>query len=279
MGAAMVFRTPVWSGIAALAVALASAGAAASSQPWQGGIEGARLAGVLKLEGPLFHVQGLELDRRHIWVTSVDNQLKRAYIHQFDRASGRLLRRADLTDGVRFHPGGISLSGSSIWVPVAEYRPDSTTVLLELDAATLAVRRRIAIADHLGCVAVRGRTLVAGNWDSRLLYVIDSQGEAPVRAVPNPSPTGYQDMKFAGDTLVASGTRSWLDGTVDWIDPRTMTVSRTLRAGATASARMVGPLSAYTREGMAIEGHDLYLVPEDGESRLFRFRLDADRGV
>jgi hypothetical protein len=29
---------------------------------------------------------------------------------------------------------------------------------------------------------------------------------------------------------------------------------------------------------MAIEGRDLYLVPEDGPSRMFHFRLDARDG-
>src|SRR5215471_11597366 len=90
------------------------------------GVEGARLVDVHAMEGTLYHVQGIALDREHIWVTSVDSEKKRGYVHQFNRATHRFERQVDVTDGVLFHPGGLSVSGDSIWVPVAEYRPNSS---------------------------------------------------------------------------------------------------------------------------------------------------------
>src|SRR5438309_4204734 len=130
-------------------------GLTAEAAPHQSGraIEHAQLIGALNLSGELFHVQGVELEREHIWVTSVDLQNHKGYIHEFDRATGRFERRLELTDGLRYHPGGISISGRSIWVPVAEMTPNSSTVLVEIDADTLQIRRRISVADHLGCVA------------------------------------------------------------------------------------------------------------------------------
>lgn len=238
-------------------------------------IEGARLIGARRLGDNLFHVQGLALDRAHVWATSVDRAGQRGYLHLFDRASGRLLRRIDLTDGQRYHVGGISLSGTSLWVPVAEMRPDSSAVLLELDAATLQVRRRIPVADHIGCIAASGGRLVAGNWDSRLLYVIDPHGAAAIRALPNPSATHFQDMKFVGSQLIAAGNRGWLDGTVDWIEWPSLRVRRSLRAGFVGPVRPFGRGGPWTGEGMAIEGQDLYLLPEDGPGRLYHFRLDG----
>lgn len=260
--------------LTALLVAVSSLAMAAAPDPLQPTLEGARLVDMQQLDGELYHVQGVELDGARIWVTSVDNATRRGYLHQFDRASGRLRRRIELTDGVRYHPGGLSKTGGSLWVPVAEMRPDSSALLVEIDAETLQVRRRIRMSDHLGCVAAAGDMLVAGNWDSRTLYVIDLAGKAPVRAMPNPSPTHYQDMKLVGDRLVAGGNRSWLDGSVDWIDWRTMTLERSLPAGAIGRVRPFGRGGPLTGEGMAIDGSDLYLLPEDGPSRLFHFRLD-----
>jgi hypothetical protein len=237
-------------------------------------IEHAQLLGALNLEGELFHVQGLELDGDRIWVTSVDHRSRKAYIHEFHRRTGKLLRRRELTDGARYHPGGISLSGGAIWVPVAEMKPNSSAVLVELDAESLAVRRRIHVPDHLGCVAASGNTLVAGNWDSKLLYLFDLRKPARARTVQNPSATQYQDMKFVNGQLVAGGTRTLWSGTVDWIDLPSMTLVRTLQAGAVGPIRPLGRGGPYTGEGMAIEGRDLYVIPEDGPSRLFHFRLD-----
>ena len=248
---------------------------AAAPGPSEKPIEHAKLLGSLKLKGEVFHVQGLALDRAHVWVTSVDHGMHKAWLHEFDRASGAFIRRLELTDGARYHPGGISLSGRSIWVPVAEMKPESSAVLIEIDADTLQERRRIVVADHIGCVAASGQTLVAGNWDSRLLYVFDLAGGRPVRVVHNPSATHYQDMKFAGGQLVAGGNTSWLTGTVDWIDYRTMKVIRSVKAGAVGPIRPFGRGGPYTGEGFAIEGRELYVLPEDGPSRVFHFRLDA----
>jgi hypothetical protein len=265
----------IWLGGALGLLLLSSLSVAASPDRFDGAVERARLGDTLKLDGELFHVQGLEVSGAHIWVTSVDEANRKGYLHQFDRATGRFLRRLEVTDGARYHPGGISIAGKSIWVPVAEYRPDSSAVLIEIDADSLAVRRRIAVADHLGCVAASGTTLVAGNWGSRLLYVIDLAAGGPPRAVPNPSSTQYQDMKFVGGQLVAGGSRTLWSGAVEWIDWPSMKLVRSLRSGPVGLVRPLGRGGAYTGEGMAVAGRDLYLLPEDGPSRVFRFTLES----
>jgi hypothetical protein len=264
----------IWLGGTVLLL-LSSLSVAASPEQFGGAVERARLGDTLKLDGELFHVQGLEVAGRHIWVTSVDQANRKGYLHQFERATGRFLRRLEVTDGARYHPGGISISGGSIWVPVAEYRPDSSAVLIEIDTHSLAVRRRIAVADHLGCVAASGTTLVAGNWGSRLLYVIDLAAGEVVRAVPNPSATPYQDMKFVGRQLVAGGAQTLWSGTIEWIDWPSMKLVRRLRSGPVGLVRPLGRGGAYSSEGMAVAGHDLYLLPEDGPSRVFRFTLES----
>jgi len=241
---------------------------AAVAQEDRAPIENASLVEMLPLAGALFHVQGVDLDTRHIWVTSVDRAAHRGYLHIFDRVSGAFLRRIELTDGARYHPGGISLHGHSLWVPVAEMRANSSAVLMEIDTESLRIRRRIAVADHLGCVAVSDAVIVAGNWDSRLLHVFDPRTGKQVRVTPNPSATSYQDMKFVGGRLIGSGNVTPLSGRIDWIEWPSMRLTRSVQAGVTDRAL------PYTAEGMALQGRDLFLVPEDGPSRLFHFRLD-----
>lgn len=230
------------------------------------GVENARLADVRDLQGTLYHVQGVALDREHIWITSVDIANHKGYLHQFNRATAKLERQVEVTDGVRFHPGGLSVAGDSIWVPVAEYKPHSSAVLMELDKRSLAVKRKISVADHLGCVAVTGDGLIAGNWGSRQFYVFDRQGKQ-LRIIDNASPNQYQDIKFVEGKLVASGNLTHSSGAIDWYAWPSMKLERSVRSGATDRGK------PYTGEAMAFEGNDLYLVPEDGPSRLFHFVL------
>ena len=259
--------------VAAVALTLPIASARAARPAPISGIENAQLLGTLVLQGKLFHVQGVDLDSRHIWVTSVDIGKRRGYLHEFDRTTGAFVRQVELTDGARYHPGGFSIADDAIWVPVAEYHAHSSAVLMEIDPETLQIRRKIRVPDHLGCVAVSGSSLVAGNWDSKRLYLIDLTGGTPMQIVRNPSATHYQDMKFVDGQLVAGGLRTRHSGTIDWIDFPSLKLVRTLRSGATERARSHSHARPYTGEGMTLQGRELYLLPEDGPSRLFHFRL------
>ena len=86
-------------------------------------------------------------------------------------------------------------------------------------------------------------------------------------------------MKWVGDQLVAGGALGLWSGAVDWIDWRSMKVTRSLHAGAFTPARALDPGRSLAGEGMAIEGSDLYLLPEDGPARLFHFKLDTPPNV
>lgn len=262
-------------GLGGLFMAVSTFSVAAAPESFIGSVEHSRFVGAQQLLGETFHVQGIALAPQRIWITSVDNRSKRGWLHEFDRATGKPLRRMELTDGVRFHPGGLSVSGGALWVPVAEMRARSSAVLVEIDAQTFTVRRRIGVADHIGCLAASGDKLIGGNWDSRLLYVFDKRSGKAERVVANPSQTRFQDMKVVDGQLVASGNVDWLSGTIDWIDMATMQVRRRVKAGAVGPVRPFGRGGPLTGEGMAIEGRDVYLVPEDGPSRVFHYRLEA----
>jgi hypothetical protein len=231
------------------------------------GIEHARMAEVKDLKGIVFHVQGVDLDVEHIWVTSVDSSAHKGYLHQFNRKTGEFERQVEVTDGPRYHPGGFSISGNSIWVPVAEYKPNSTAVLVELDKKTLAVKRKLSVADHIGCVAVTKEALIAGNWGSRKLYVLDMDGKQ-MSVIDTPSENQYQDIKFVDGMLVGGGNLTKTTGAVDWYAWPSMKLVRSLASGTTDRGKL------YTAEGMALKMNDLYLVPEDGPTRMYHFVIE-----
>ena len=60
-----------------------------------------------------------------------------------------------------------------------------------------------------------------------------------------------------------------------WQDRRTADTCARLKAGSIGPVRPFGRGGPVTGEGMAIEGRDVYVLPEDGPSRVFHFRLNA----
>src|SRR5215204_1852940 len=87
------------------------------------------LVRTLELRGTTHHVQGIDLDDRRLWVTSVDREARKGYLHEFALPSGELTRTVEVGVGERFHPGGMARDGDSLWIPVAEYRRESTATI------------------------------------------------------------------------------------------------------------------------------------------------------
>lgn len=220
----------------------------------------------LALRGETGHVQGIEVRGGKLWVTSVDRAARKAWLYEYALETGERLRAIDVTDGARYHPGGLAADGASLWIPVAEYRRASTTVVQKRSARTLAVEFQFEVADHIGCIAAAPDALIGANWDSRDFYVWDRAGKL-VRKLANPTPNGYQDLKFADGKLVGSGLLPGRAGAIDWLEYPTLRLLRRLTAGKTSRG------APYTNEGMALDGGRLYLLPEDSASRLFEFEL------
>ena len=229
-------------------------------------LEQLQLLKLIPLKGTLHHVQGIAVERDRLWVTSVDSKARKGYLHLFRLSSGELLKEVEVQEGERFHPGGISLDGPAIWVPVAEYRRGGKTTIQRRHKETLGLLGSFEVDDHIGCLAAGGQRLVGGNWDSRQIYYWNRKGKL-LDKKENPAGTRYQDMKMAGGTLIASGVLSGDDGAIDWLDLRTLELRKRITAGKTDWG------VRYTNEGMAVGGGRLYLLPEDGPSRLFVFAL------
>lgn len=218
----------------------------------------------LPLAADLHHVQGIDVEGGQLWVSSVDAKAKKGYVSRFDLSTGKLLQQVEVQEGARFHPGGLTLDGDSLWIPVAEYHRGGPTTVQRRDKRTLALLSSFNVPDHIGCIAAHPGGLIGGNWDSRILYRWTREGRELART-PNPRATSYQDLKIVDGYLLGSGNASRTVGAVDWLSLDDFHLVKSLTAGTTD--RQV----TYTHEGMTLRDGRLYLLPEDSPSRLFTF--------
>jgi hypothetical protein len=68
--------------------------------------------------------------------------------------------------------------------------------------------------------------------------------------------------------IVAGGLMPGRAGAIDWLDYPSLALKKRVKVDKTDRG------DPFTREGMAIRGNQLLLLPEDSASRLFLFRLD-----
>lgn len=127
---------------------------------------------------------------------------------------GELVDDIELGKGDVYHPGGIDYDGQSLWVPVAEYRPNSASIIYRVDPATLDVEEVFRVDDHIGGV-VRDRVdghLHGVSWGSRRLYEWTERG----REIGRESNTGhfidYQDCDYLAVAKMVCGGIAGLRG-------------------------------------------------------------------
>jgi hypothetical protein len=116
--------------------------------------------------------------------------------------------RLELCDGKVYHPGGLASDGQFIYVPVSEYRPDSSCHIYRIDVETFqVVGQPIRFPDHIGALSVdqERRRIFGMSWASATIYIWDLEwnllyvNHNPIQNV------GYQDMDFVGGNTLACG--------------------------------------------------------------------------
>jgi hypothetical protein len=151
-----------------------------------------------------FHPQGMVKIGETLFVSSVeviDRDAGKGVGHLFKiDMAGNLLADLRLGEGAIYHPGGIDYDGHDIWVPVAEYRPDSRSIIYRVDPATMKATEMFRAADHIGAIVhdTDDHTLHGVSWGSRRFYrwTLRGIGKGPTL---NPSHyLDYQDCKYAG---------------------------------------------------------------------------------
>jgi hypothetical protein len=132
--------------------------------------------GMVKI-GETFFVSSVEITvrtRRYPQpVGGVDRDAGEGVGHLFKfGADGSLLAHLRLGEGAIYHPGGIDYDGTHIWVPVAEYRPDSRSIVYRVDPRRMEAVEVFRFPDHIGALVhdTAAGTLHGVSWGSRRLY-------------------------------------------------------------------------------------------------------------
>jgi uncharacterized protein DUF6454 len=176
---------------------------------------------------PTHHPQGLVKVGGTFFVSSVEVRVPTVRFEKpvdgYDRDTGQGLGHlfkmtgdgaliSDLTLGeaTMYHPGGIDYDGRHIWVSVAEYRPNSRSIVYRIDPETMKAVEVFRYPDHLGAVVhnTDDHTLHGVSWGSRRFYrwTLDRNERVTNGTVPpeklrqlNPSHyVDYQDCKYVG---------------------------------------------------------------------------------
>jgi hypothetical protein len=213
---------------------------------------------------------------------------------------GTLLGRTALGEGTMYHPGGMDYDGKWIWVPVAEYRPDSRSIVYRVDPRTMKAVEVLRFRDHLGGIVhnTDDNTLHGISWGSRRFYrwTLNADGTAahpgsapvPLRTL-NPSHyVDYQDCRYAGrrqmlctgvaDIRQKPGTPAFRLGGMDLID---LTDGRPVHqvpvllwtpAGLDMTHNPAWIEPAELSSGPGLRG---WFMPEDDRSTLYVYEVET----
>ncbi|MDA2929980.1 DUF6454 family protein [Acidobacteria bacterium AH-259-O06] len=148
-----------------------------------------RLAGTIKMRFRTYHPQGMVIIDDHVYFSSVQiidpTEKYGRVIDGYDRTAGKgvgylfkadphgnLVQKIRLGSGRMYHPGGIDYDGEYIWVPVAEYRPNSESIIYRVNPSSMEATEVFRFKDHIGGIVhnTADGTLWGINWGSRLFY-------------------------------------------------------------------------------------------------------------
>lgn len=251
----------------------------------------------IKLTFRTYHPQGMSLFHDRFFLSSVevvDRAQGRGTGHLFEVSmEGRLRRQIRLGEGPVYHPGGVDCDGRWLWVPVAEYRPDSRSYVYRVDPETLAAERVFEFEDHLGALVCdrKNRRLVGVSWGSRRFYRWDLLPEedrprepgAPAKVLNGSHYVDYQDGQhltgtpwalFGGVSRVTAGNDAGFAlGGLELVDLGELRAVHQL------------PVPLYTTRGQSLlqnaltiqagpTGLHCYFLPEDEQSSLYVYSVE-----
>lgn len=148
-----------------------------------------RLVGSTKMHFRTYHPQGMVISDDTVYFSSVEKIVpteKYGEIREgYDRTpgdgvgylfkadfQGNLIEKTTLGEHAMYHPGGIDFDGKYIWVPVAEYRPNSESIIYKIDPSKMEPTQVFRFRDHIGAIVhnTTDNTLHAVSWGSRKFY-------------------------------------------------------------------------------------------------------------
>lgn len=176
----------------------------------------------IPLQFPTYHPQGMVKVGEFFYMSSVEvirpprnGETGEGIGHLFKiDSTGNLLAQTTLGEGTMYHPGGIDYDGKHIWIPVAEYRPNSEAIIYKVDPKTLQSTEVLHFKDHIGGIVhnTEANTLFGISWGSRNFYQwkLNNKGQVSNNSaspeellIINPSfYIDYQDCHYLGKDLV-----------------------------------------------------------------------------
>lgn len=182
------------------------------STPWQ-------LVDRISLDFETYHPQGLAVVGDKLFMSSVEVIEPPVMYPEpdedgYDRSPGKgighvfvMTREGELIrdivvgegpEGTIYHPGGIDFDGRDIWVPVAEYRPDSDAIVYRIDPETYEVTEEFGYRDHVGGIVVdqATREVHGVTWGSRRMIRWDAHGGVRDVALNGSHFIDYQDCAY-----------------------------------------------------------------------------------
>ncbi len=217
------------------------------------------------------------------------------HLFKFD-AEGRLLADLTLGEGSIYHPGGIDYDGRHIWVPVAEYRPNSHSIIYKVDPTTMTATEVFRFKDHIGGIVhnTDDASLHGVSWGSRRFYKwpLDAEGritnaDAAPEALRVANPAlyiDYQDCHFIGrGRMLCSGLNTYRTGPdaplfrlggLEIVDLRDNRPVYQLPVELWAPSGLPMTQNPFWVEPAA-EGVRAYFMPDDDKSTLFVYEAAA----
>ena len=256
-----------------------------------------RRTGEVKLQFRTYHPQGMALVGDRFFLSSVeviDRAADDGVGHLFEvDFAGNLRRQIQMGEGSVYHPGGIDFDGRSVWVPVAEYRPDSRSLVYRVDPVTLSAERVFQFADHLGALVCdrAGRQLLGVSWGSRRIYRWDllpdrdvpRDPNTPVEARNHSFYVDYQDGQFLPRTSLAlfsglgrinsPGGPGFTLGGLELVDLGSLRAVHQVPVPlwtARGQSLLQNPMAAQVAPG----GLRFLFVPEDDSSVLYSYTVE-----
>ena len=239
-------------------------------------------AGAVPVGFDTYHPQGMVKISDTYFVSSVDKEGKVGHLFKID-ASGKLLADLKLTEGDLYHPGGVDYDGRDIWVPLAEYRPDSRSIIYRVNPETMKATEVLRVPDHIGAVVhdTDDHALYGMSWGSRKIYRWQRDGAGAVTHSLNPSHyIDYQDCKYLGahkavcggvtEIRQSPGGAGFRLGGLDLIDLREGRPLHQVPVLLWTPAGVVMTQNPIWIEAKA-DGLRAYFMPEDNRSTIYLY--------
>jgi uncharacterized protein DUF6454 len=272
-----------------------------------------QMVAVVPIAFRTYHPQGMVKIGVTLFVSSVEIKVPTRHFSQptgrYDRdagegaghlfkldMAGRLVADLRLGEDTIYHPGGIDYDGKDIWVPVAEYRPDSRSIVYRVDPRTMKATEVFRFADHIGAIVhnTDDNTLHGVSWGSRRFYrwTLGDDGRVTnadtppekLRTLNTSHYLDYQDCKYLGGRrMLCTGVTEMRQagdaplfrlGGIDLID---LDVGRPLHQV---------PVLLWTAGGLDMTHNPVwieasekglrgYFMPEDDQSTLYTFDVET----